>query len=147
MKSLQLTLALSVLGWLSATLVAQDPLDYRTAFKNAQAGEKPLLVLVTADWCPPCLLMKKTTIPALMKKEAFRDFNYATVDLDKEEKLARQLIGERGVPQLIMFEKQGDQWVRRFLSGYQSTGNVENFMSQVGKVKIAEIASAGSKTK
>jgi thiol:disulfide interchange protein len=147
MKFFQLTLALSALVWFSTVLVAQEPLDYRTAFKNAQAGEKPLLVLVTAEWCPPCVLMKQTTIPTLIKKEAFKDFNYATVDLDKEEKLARQLIGDRGVPQLIMYEKQGDQWVRRFLSGYQSTDKVEIFMAQVGKVKIAEIASTGSKTK
>jgi len=147
MKNFQLAIALSALGWFSSVLHAQEPLDYRSAFKNAQAGEKPLLVLVTADWCPPCQLMKKTTIPNLIKKEAFKEFHYATVDLDKEEKLARQLIGERGVPQLIMFEKQGDQWVRRFLSGYQSIDQVETFMAQVGKVKIAELAANESKTK
>ena len=32
---------------------AQQPVDYRTAYENAQKGDKPLLVLVTAEWCPP----------------------------------------------------------------------------------------------
>lgn len=140
MKSFPMTMVASSLVLLSSVLVAQEPLDYKTAYKNAQAGEKPLLVLVTADWCPPCQVMKTSTIPTLVKKEAFKEFNYATVDLDKEEKLARQLIGNRGVPQLVMFEKQGDQWVRRILSGYNSPQQVEAFIAEVGKVKVEEIA-------
>ena len=97
----------------AAPAMAQKPIDYRTAYRNAQTGDKPLLVLVTAEWCPPCQVMKKSTIPTLMKKKAFSGFHYSTVDLDKDEKLARQLIGERGVPQLIMYEKEGEKWVRR----------------------------------
>jgi len=28
--------------------------SYREAYQDAQAGDKPLLVLITATWCPPC---------------------------------------------------------------------------------------------
>lgn len=141
MRCFPLTVVVSSLVLFSSISVAQEPLDYKTAYKKAQTGEKPLLVLVTADWCPPCQVMKTTTIPTLVKKEAFKEFNYAAVDLDKEEKLARQLIGNRGVPQLVMFEKQGDQWVRRILSGYNSPQQVESFIAEAGKVKVNEIAS------
>ncbi|MGB1930608.1 MAG: thioredoxin family protein [Mariniblastus sp.] len=125
-----------VLIFLSAALVlfavesvsAQQPLDYATAYKNAQSGDKPLLVLVTAKWCPPCQAMKKNTIPELLKKSAFEGYHYTNVDLDKDSKVARQLIGSRGVPQLILFEKKSGKWTRKFLSGYNSVASVEKFV-------------------
>ena len=119
------------------TTIVQAPLDYKTAYSKAQAGDKPLLVLITAAWCPPCQQMKQTTIPQLMQKESFKDFHYSTVDLDKEEKLARELIGQRGVPQLIMFEKQDGKWVRRYLRGAQSVATVEAFVAQSGMLRTA----------
>ena len=104
--------------------------DYRTAYERAQTGDKPLLVLVTAEWCPPCQTMKATTIPRLMSKDAFKGFHYATVDLGSEEKIARKLIGNRGVPQLILFEKNDNRWERRYLSGIQSVAKVEAFIAR-----------------
>jgi len=124
---------------------AQQALDYKTAYANAQAGDKPLLVLVTADWCPPCQEMKRTTIPQLMQLEAFKGFHYSTVDLDKEEKLARELIGERGVPQLIMFEKQEGKWIRRYLRGAQTVQTVEAFVAQSGLLRTASASSQSGK--
>ena len=124
---------------------AQEPLDYRTAYTKAQAGDKPLLVLTTATWCPPCQLMKQTTIPQLMEKKSFKGFHYSTVDLDKEELLARELIGERGVPQLIMFEKQDGKWVRRYLRGAQSVETVEAFVAQSGLTRTASVDSQSGK--
>ena len=111
-------------------LAVDNPMDYKTAYGNAQNGDKPLLVLVTAKWCPPCQVMKSTTIPTLMAKQAFKDFHYATVDLDAEEKLARQLIGNRGVPQIILYEKHNDKWLRRYLRGIQTPETVEAFVAQ-----------------
>lgn len=128
-----------------ATSNAQEPLSYNAAYANAQAGDKPLLVLVTAAWCPPCQEMKRTTIPELMQKEAFKGFHYSTVDLDKEEKLARELIGTRGVPQLIMFEKQKGKWIRRYLRGAQSAQTVEAFVAQSGLLRTASATTATDK--
>ena len=85
--------------------------------------------------------MKSTTIPTLLQKDAFQDFHYATVDLDAERKVARQLIGERGVPQLIMFEKREGNWVRRYLRGIQTPKTVEAFVAQANSLRTA---SAGS---
>ena len=59
----------AVLLTISAVLVNDgNATDYKTAFEKAQSGDKPLLVLVTAQWCPPCQVMKSTTIPQLMSK-------------------------------------------------------------------------------
>lgn len=131
-----------MLACLTMTMTTDsDPTDYKTAYNKAQQGDKPLLVLVTAEWCPPCQVMKSTTIPELMKKNAFKDFHYATVDLDIDQKLARQLIGTGGVPQLIMFEKKNKRWVKRYLKGIQTTNNVEAFMA---RAKSPRTANAGS---
>lgn len=132
---------------LASTVMMADssPTDYKTAYQKAQKGDKPLLVLVTAEWCPPCRVMKQTTIPELMRKNAFQNFHYATVDLNADEKLARQLIGNRGVPQIIMFEKKDNRWVRRYLRGIQTTGSVEAFMAQAESVRTANAAPTNSK--
>ena len=131
---------LTAVMFIAVTGVAVDsPLDYKTAYKKAQNGEKPLLVLVTAEWCPPCQVMKSTTIPSLLAKDAFREFHYATVDLDRDEKLAGQLIGNRGVPQLIMYEKRDGKWVRRYLKGIQSVETVEAFVAQAKSIRTAKV--------
>ena len=116
----------------SSDVVVQQPKSaksYREAYQDAQAGDKPLLVLVTATWCPPCQIMKQTTIPELLRKETFKDFHYATVDLDEEKELGQQLIGSRGLPQLIMFEQEDGKWVRRYLRGIQTVETVEAFVA------------------
>lgn len=116
---------------LTAVLVpTQDPTDYKTAYEKAQAGDRPLLVLVTAEWCPPCQRMKSTTIPELLNRKAFEGVHYATVDYDRDAELAKQLIGDRGVPQLLMFEKQDGKWVRRYMTGYKTADVVEAFIAQ-----------------
>jgi len=141
MRYFSILIALAVVVLVASTVNAQQPMDYKTAYQKAQAGDKPLLILVTAKWCPPCQIMKQTTIPELMKKKAFKDFHYSAVDLDKEQALARQLIGTRGVPQLIMYEKHENKWIRRYLRGAQTAQTVEAFVAQATATRTASAAS------
>lgn len=141
MKYFAILVSATLIGF-SANLVSaqegKEIVNYKTAYNNAQAGDKPLLVLVTAEWCPPCQALKRTTLPELNKKEAFQNFHFSVVDLDADEKVGRQLIGDRGVPQFIMFEKVGDQWIKRHVAGYQTVAQVEAFMAQAKKIRLAE---------
>lgn len=114
-----------------------QPIDYKTAFNRAQQDDKPLVVLVTAEWCPPCKRMKQNTIPELLQRNKFQDVHFATVDLDKNARDARNLIGPRGVPQLVMFEKIDGQWSKRILSGYQDTEKVASFIEQSPAIRMA----------
>jgi len=139
MKRPLFMLALLTLACLSSTANAQTPTDYATAYGRAQQGDKPLLVLVTATWCPPCQVMKQTTIPQLTQKNAFRGCHWATVDLDQQKELAQSLIGSRGVPQLIMFEKKEGKWVRRYMAGYKSAQVVEAFMARSNSYRTASL--------
>ncbi len=117
--------------------VTTESLTYKQAYAKAQAGDKPLLVMVTADWCPPCRQMKATTLPQLMNRESFDNFHFAMMDYDKETDLANQLIGDRGLPQLIMFEKSNGKWLRRYLKGIQTVQKVESFVAQAGTYRLA----------
>lgn len=147
MRQLAVFVALCIVATMTSNLDAQQikppkkPLSYKAAYAKAQQGDKPLLVLITAKWCPPCQVMKATTIPELMKKDAFKGFHYSTVDLDQEEKLARQLIGTRGVPQLIMYEKKEGKWIRRYLRGAQTAQTVEAFVAQSHHLRTASAKS------
>ena len=92
------------------TSVSKETMTYSQAYKKAQTGDKPLLALVTADWCPPCRQLKAATLPTLIQRDSFRNFHFAMMDYDKNKDLAGKLIGDRGLPQLIMFEKSEGKW-------------------------------------
>jgi len=124
---------------------AEKNLTYKEAYRRAQTGDKPLLVLVTASWCPPCVQMKQTTIPELERRNSFDKFHFAKLDYDMEKELAGQLIGDRGLPQMIMFEKSNGQWLRRYLTGIQPPAKVEGFMAQAGTFRTASSLGIQSK--
>ena len=124
----------------AATLASpSEPTDYKTAYKRAMEGDKPLLVLVTAEWCPPCQMMKRTTIPEMIGDKKFSDVHFATVDLDRDSRDAKNLIGNGTVPQLILFEKlENNKWSTRRLLGYQSSETVGSFIGLPKTVRTAE---------
>jgi thiol-disulfide isomerase/thioredoxin len=119
---------ISALLVMSTVASAGEPTDYKTAYKNAMQGDRPLLVLVTAEWCPPCRSLKTNTLPKLANSESIKNFHFATVDFDRDSKVARQLIEDRPIPQFVLFEKRDGRWTRKYLVGYQSLANVETFL-------------------
>ncbi|QEG20874.1 thioredoxin family protein [Mariniblastus fucicola] len=129
---------------------SKEAMTYSKAYKKAQAGDKPLLVLVTAEWCPPCRQMKANTLPTLFQRDTFHNFHFAMMDYDKESKLADKLIGDRGLPQLIMFEKSNGKWLRRYLTGNKglhSIAGVESFVAQAGTYRLASNGEEATKKK
>jgi len=89
-----------------------------------------MVVLVSADWCPACVAMKKQVIPQVTKRGLLKKVVYAVVNLDRERVLGRQLTGGGPIPQLIMFRKTTGGWKRRKLIGGQGVGTVENFIGE-----------------
>ena len=128
----------SAIVLIAAASSVNEPIDYKTAYHRAMKGDKPLLVLVTADWCSPCQVMKRTTIPTMLSQNKFKDFHFATVDVDKQTKIARQLVKSRGVPQLIIFEKKKGVWMTRNLPGVQSVASVESFLDKSLSTRTAQ---------
>jgi len=117
-----------------------ETMTYAQALTKAKSGDKPLLILVTANWCPPCRQMKANTLPTLMQRKTFRNFHFTMMDYDKQPGVAGKLIGDRGLPQLIMFEKSNGKWLRRYINGNKgihSVEGVESFVAKAGTFRLA----------
>jgi thioredoxin 1 len=84
-------LALGAVLSLSPLASAMQPASYsQQAFAAAQAAGKPILLHITAPWCPTCKAQK----PILSKLEAtakFKDLIVLDIDFDTSKPLLRQL--------------------------------------------------------
>jgi len=113
---------------LHTSILAADTDGYTRAHREAEHG-KPLVVLVSTQWCTPCQVMKKTVIPEVERRGLLAKVAFAVVDPDRNPRLAERLTGGNGaVPQLIMYRKDSDGWKRRVLVGAQSVEGVEKFI-------------------
>jgi thiol-disulfide isomerase/thioredoxin len=79
------------LALLAASAQAMDmkPFD-KAAFQAAQASGKPILVEVTAPWCPVCKV-QKPILSDLMKMPSFESFAVFEVDFDSGKDVLRML--------------------------------------------------------
>jgi thiol-disulfide isomerase/thioredoxin len=107
------------------------------AYLDAKASGKPLVVLVCADWCSPCVRMKRHVLPRvddlLRQRVAF-----AVLDYDRQPNLTSRVIGDRrGVPQLIMYTPTASGWTRRLLYGYHDVSQVEKFLAEGIPAKVS----------
>lgn len=121
---------LSVAVLLQAALMASESEDYAEAHKNVTETGRPMVIMVGADWCPACEVMKQSVIPQVKQHGVLRKVAYAVVNLDRERELGRQLTGGGPIPQLIMYRKTSDGWLRKKLVGSQSPETVEAFINE-----------------
>ena len=89
-----------------------------------------MVVMVSTDWCPPCQVMKKTILPRVRERGLLRKVAFAVVNPDRDGDLAEKLTGGGPIPQLVMFRKTADGWMRRKLVGGQSVETVEQFIKE-----------------
>jgi len=122
MTSLALATALQM------ALVAAAPQDYATAAQRSAELGRPLVVLVGATWCPGCQVMSNRTMPAVAEAGGLEGVEYAYVDADQQPELARQLLRGSSIPQLVRFDRVGDQWQVRHMIGAQSPDEVAAFV-------------------
>jgi len=115
---------------LHASLTATGSETYAEAHRQAEKG-RPLVVLVSTDWCPPCQKMKKSILPQVRKRGLLRKVAFAIVNPDRDQKLAKRLTaGDDSLPQLILYRKTPEGWRRKCLVGRQSVSTVEKFINQ-----------------
>ena len=103
---------------------------YTEAHKVTSETGRPMLVLVSAKWCPACQTMKKSVMPQILRRGLLRRCVYTVVDLDEQKNLGHELTSGGPIPQLIMYRKTNDGWRRRKLIGGQSVNNVVKFIDQ-----------------
>ncbi len=124
-------ISLTCTAVLHAALLSTGGATYTEAHQlNSQTG-RPLVVLIGADWCPHCQVMKQSTMPQLAQRGVLNKVAFAEVNSDQEGALARQLMNAGGIPQLIMYHKTADGgWQRNALVGSRSAGEIESFLQQ-----------------
>ncbi len=114
----------------SAAVGAGDGENYTDAHQASMKTGKPMLVMVSTDWCPACQVMKRRIMPQIRERGLLSRVAYATVNPDQQGDLSRQLIGSGPIPQLVMYRKTPRGWIRRVMVGSQSAEEVEHFINQ-----------------
>jgi thioredoxin-like negative regulator of GroEL len=122
--------SLTLAALLHLSVVAVGPHNYADAHRTTTKTGKPMVVMVSAEWCGACQQMEKTVLPQIRKHGLLQKVSFAIVNVDRERTLARKLIGSGPVPQLVMYRRNGQGWLRRRLVGGQSPEAVEEFISQ-----------------
>jgi len=119
-----------MIAMLSAAVGANDGETYGDAHAAALKTGKPMLVMVSTEWCPACQVMKRRIMPQVRERGLLSRVAFASVNPDSEGDLSRQLIGNGPIPQLVIYRKTPRGWVRRAIVGSQSVENVEEFINQ-----------------
>jgi thioredoxin-like negative regulator of GroEL len=115
---------------LQTSMIGADPLSYQQAYEeNAKTG-KPLVVLVGADWCGACRVMKSQTLPQVVGDEVFKHVAFTVIDTDTQGEIARQVTGGGSIPQLVIFHRDGNGWKHERLVGAQSPRAVLQFLKR-----------------
>ncbi|WP_342150950.1 thioredoxin family protein [Methylorubrum sp. SB2] len=84
--ALALTAALIFAG--TARAAAPVPFD-AAAFEAAQAAGRPILVQISAPWCPICKT-QKPILATLSAEPRFKDLAVFTIDFDSQRDLVRR---------------------------------------------------------
>ncbi len=126
---------------LHAAAVTAGGQDYATAYKETAETGRPLVVLIGADWCPGCRLMKHAAMPELEKKGGLSNVSYAYVNADHQSKLAGKLMQGSSIPQLILYHKTDAGWKRQQLTGAHSVSDIQAFLGQATESSVPKISS------
>ena len=122
---------------LQAAVLAGGAQPYDAAFQQAQENNRPLLVLVGADWCPGCVTMKRNVMPRMAQNGKLRNVNFAEVNTDMDPAVASRLMRGGSIPQLIVFAKTPRGWYREQITGATSEAGVQALIKRAEQVQRA----------
>ena len=82
--------------------------SYRGALSDAKKTGKPVVLVFSASWCPPCQTMKKEVFPSAAVKEFHDKFVWAYLDVDdNDNEKASKEFGVKGIPHIQFLDAAG----------------------------------------
>jgi thioredoxin-related protein len=108
------TLALTSLG-LGAAQAGDFPKGspefqalYQSALEQGKKAGKPVILIFSASWCPPCQQMKKSVYPSDTIKPFHDKFVWAYLDADEAaNQKPQQKYGVSGIPHIEIVDGEG----------------------------------------
>ena len=112
----------------AAKVGACAEVSYSEAHALSMKDGKPLLILVSTEWCAPCQIMHRRVMPQVIELPSFKAVHYATVNPDYEWDQSQALIGNGRIPELLIYFRGERGWMRRVLVGSQSVEAVDSMI-------------------
>ena len=84
--------------------------DFGSAIAEARVSDKPLLLVFSASWCPPCIVMKHEVWSDSEVSEVVKNgFVPLYIDVDdKRDAAIAARYGIRGIPAVLIIDANGD---------------------------------------
>jgi thiol:disulfide interchange protein len=83
--------------------------DLDSAFTQAKVDNKPVLVIIAANWCPHCQSLERNIIPQATVQDFLKN-NFEAVRIDVDQPYAATLRKQYpidGVPTIMVFSPEG----------------------------------------
>lgn len=114
-------------------------LTYEAAYTKANKENKPLVILVGAEWCSACKTMKATTIDRMTESGELKDVVFIHLDKDEHPELAERIMVGESLPQLIVFAKNEEGWKRFSATGIQTENRVKELIRRAAGGSTTEL--------
>ena len=104
--------------------------------RAAQDADKPMVVLFTAGWCPPCRALKKNVLTQGKVHAALQaDFVPVQIDLtdtssENPNTAVAQAYGVQGIPAVILMSPTGEP-----IEAYQGKHDVASFTAWLSRLR------------
>ena len=109
------------------TAFAGEPVSFETAYQNAKATGRPMLVVLGAEWCPGCVVLKNQTIPEAQRRGGLRNVELTHIDIDVRKDIAAKLQRGPMIPQVVRMDWNGESWKVKRFNGVPNVESVQAF--------------------
>ncbi len=122
-----------MLEMIITTILLAAPTSEWTEAREASIRDgRPIVAVLTADWCQPCQQLKKKGLPAV--KEELRRARLVVVDVDGSPRLASALARGRNLslPTVVVFKRESKgKWRRYVRTGYGGPASFRAWLRSV----------------